>query len=35
MRAIDAFRRPEPRVELMDELGVDRALMFPTLASLL
>ena len=35
MRAVDAFRRPEPRVELMDELGVDRALMFPTLASLL
>ena len=35
MRALDAFRRPEPRLELMDELGVDRALMFPTLASLL
>ena len=35
MRAIPAFRRPEPRQELMDELGVDRALMFPTLASLL
>ena len=35
MRSIPAFRRPEPRVELMDELGVDRALMFPTLASLL
>ena len=35
MRAIPAFRRPEPRLELMDELGVDRALMFPTLASLL
>jgi predicted TIM-barrel fold metal-dependent hydrolase len=35
MRAIPAFRRPEPRVELIDELGVDRALMFPTLASLL
>ena len=30
-----AFREPEARVELMDELGVDRALMFPTLASLL
>ena len=26
---------PEPRLELMDELGVDRTLMFPTLASLL
>jgi predicted TIM-barrel fold metal-dependent hydrolase len=35
MRCIPAFREPAPRVELMDELGVDRALMFPTLASLL
>jgi predicted TIM-barrel fold metal-dependent hydrolase len=35
MRAIPAFREPAPRLELMDELGVDRALMFPTLASLL
>jgi predicted TIM-barrel fold metal-dependent hydrolase len=35
MRAIPAFREPGPRLELMDELGVDRALMFPTLASLL
>ena len=35
MRAIPAFREPAPRVELMDELGVDRTLMFPTLASLL
>src|SRR3954470_7900986 len=35
MKCIPAFRRPEPRLELMDELGVDRALMFPTLASLL
>jgi predicted TIM-barrel fold metal-dependent hydrolase len=35
MRAIPAFREPGPRVELMDELGVDAALMFPTLASLL
>ena len=35
MRSIPAFRSPEPRAELMDELGVDRALMFPTLASLL
>ncbi len=36
-RAIDAlpaFRAPEPRVELMDELGIDRTLMWPTLASL-
>ena len=35
MRAIPAFRSPEPRLELMDELGVDQTLMFPTLASLL
>jgi predicted TIM-barrel fold metal-dependent hydrolase len=35
MRAIPAFREPAPRLEVMDELGVDRALMFPTLASLL
>ena len=35
MRCIPGFRKPEPRLELMDDLGVDRALMFPTLASLL
>ena len=35
MRALPAFRDPEPRLKLMDELGVDRALMWPTLASLL
>ncbi len=35
MRAIPAFRSPRPRLELMDEQGVDRTLMFPTLASLL
>ncbi len=35
MRCIPAFREPGPRVELMDELGVDQSLMFPTLASLL
>ncbi|MGO8873041.1 MAG: amidohydrolase family protein [Acidimicrobiales bacterium] len=29
------FREPAPRIELMDELGIDRALMFPTLASLI
>ncbi len=37
-RAIDAlpgFSDPEPRLELMNELGLDRALMWPTLASLL
>src|SRR3954451_13359364 len=35
MRSIPAFREPGPRLELMDEQGVDRSLMFPTLASLL
>jgi predicted TIM-barrel fold metal-dependent hydrolase len=37
-RGIDAlpgFSSPEPRLALMDELGLDRALMWPTLASLL
>jgi predicted TIM-barrel fold metal-dependent hydrolase len=29
-----AFREPGPRIELMDELGIDRSLMWPTLASL-
>ena len=35
MRAIPAFREPAARLELMNEQGVDRTLMFPTLASLL
>ncbi|MDT7722094.1 MAG: hypothetical protein QOE94_3105 [Mycobacterium sp.] len=35
MEAIPAFREPGPRLEVMDELGVDYALMLPTLASLL
>jgi predicted TIM-barrel fold metal-dependent hydrolase len=35
MRCIPAFQEPGPRIELMDELGLDRTLMFPTLASLL
>jgi predicted TIM-barrel fold metal-dependent hydrolase len=35
MKALDAYRAPEPRIALMDEQGIDRALMFPTLASLL
>jgi predicted TIM-barrel fold metal-dependent hydrolase len=35
MRVLPAFREPAARVALMDELGVDRALMWPTLASLL
>ncbi|MHB8466878.1 MAG: amidohydrolase family protein [Acidimicrobiales bacterium] len=30
-----AFREPAPRLELLDELGVHRALVFPTLANLL
>jgi hypothetical protein len=29
MRAIPAFREPGPRIELMDEQGLDRSLMFP------
>jgi len=35
MKSLPAFREPAPRLALMDELGVDRALMFPTLASLI
>src|SRR5687767_6753603 len=35
MRSIPAFREPAPRVELMDEQGIVRSLMFPTLASLI
>jgi len=35
MKAPAAFSEPEPRIQLMDELGIDRALMWPTLASLL
>ncbi|HUO38960.1 MAG TPA: amidohydrolase family protein, partial [Mycobacterium sp.] len=34
MKAIPAFGEPGPRLEVMDELGIDYALMFPTLASL-
>ncbi|WP_405137831.1 amidohydrolase family protein [Nocardia sp. NBC_01388] len=34
MKALPAFREPGARLALMDELGVDRSLMFPTLASL-
>ncbi len=29
-----SFREPAPRIELMDELGIEQTLMFPTLASL-
>jgi len=35
IRSIPAFREPVARLAAMDELGVDYALMFPTLASLL
>jgi predicted TIM-barrel fold metal-dependent hydrolase len=35
MPCLPAFREPAPRVELMDEQGVDQSLMFTTLASLL
>jgi len=35
IRSLPGFQAPEPRLGLMDELGIDRALMFPTLASLL
>jgi len=35
MRSIDAYFSPAPRLELMNELGIDRAIMWPTLASLL
>jgi predicted TIM-barrel fold metal-dependent hydrolase len=35
IRSIPAFRAPGPRLEVMDALGIDRAIMWPTLASLL
>lgn len=35
IKCLPAFRAPEPRLALMDEQGLDRALMFPTLASLI
>ena len=35
IRSLPAFSEPGPRLELMDQLGLDRALMWPTLASLL
>ena len=34
IRSPEAFFAPEPRIKLMDELGIDRAMMWPTLASL-
>jgi predicted TIM-barrel fold metal-dependent hydrolase len=35
MKAIPAFREPGPRLAAMDEYGVDRSMIYPTLASLL
>ncbi|HEX9033425.1 MAG TPA: amidohydrolase family protein [Streptosporangiaceae bacterium] len=35
MKSIPAFREPGPRLALMDELSIQRTLMFPTLASLI
>jgi predicted TIM-barrel fold metal-dependent hydrolase len=35
IRSLPGFSAPEPRLQLMDEQGIDRALMWPTLASLL
>ncbi|WP_099924674.1 amidohydrolase family protein [Streptomyces sp. GbtcB7] len=35
MKSIPAFREPGPRLELMDEMGIQQALNFPTLASLI
>jgi predicted TIM-barrel fold metal-dependent hydrolase len=35
MPGIDAFFDPEPRLELMKEMGIDRTLLWPTLASAL
>ena len=34
MRCLPAWREPAPRLELMDAQGLERTLMFPTLASL-
>ena len=33
MPSVEAFFDPEPRLELMKDMGIDRALMWPTLAS--
>jgi predicted TIM-barrel fold metal-dependent hydrolase len=35
IEALPGFFEPQPRLELMNELGIDRAIMWPTLASLL
>jgi len=34
IKATDAFREPAARLALLDELGIDQAVMYPTLASL-
>jgi predicted TIM-barrel fold metal-dependent hydrolase len=34
IRSTDAFREPGPRLALLDEQGVDKSMMYPTLASL-
>ena len=33
MPGLDAFFDPEPRLELMKDMGIDRTLLWPTLAS--
>jgi predicted TIM-barrel fold metal-dependent hydrolase len=35
MRSPEAYFAPEPRLKLLDELGIDKSIMWPTLASLL
>jgi len=35
MRSPEAYFDPEPRLKLLDELGIDKSIMWPTLASLL
>ena len=35
MPGIDAFFDPEPRLALMKDMGIDRTLLWPTLASVL
>nr|MDT0663808.1 amidohydrolase family protein [Micromonospora sp. DSM 115978] len=34
IRAVDAFRAPAPRLELLDAQGIDKTMMYPTLSSL-
>jgi predicted TIM-barrel fold metal-dependent hydrolase len=34
IRSTDAFREPAPRLALLDEQGIDKSMMYPTLASL-